>query len=93
MSDLSVGQAVERLSQITVRANIRTITRALRLALGQHRFTEMVMWAQHHLLTEDMKRVIISYQETIDLHAGVSNYLKKREEEEIEATRRSNPSK
>ena len=51
MPDLTVGQAVERLSQVACRARINVLTRALRLALGQTRFTDMVMHAQHHLLT------------------------------------------
>lgn len=61
MPDLTVGQAVERLSQIACRSHIAVLTRALRLTLGQRRFTDLVMAAQHHLLTEDMKRVIKSY--------------------------------
>ena len=90
MSDLTVGQAFERLSQITVRVNVRTLTRALRLALGQHRFTELVMMAQHYLLTEDMKRIVVSYSATIDTVARCEHIIKERE---IEATRSSYSSK
>lgn len=92
MSDLTVGQAVERLSQVTVRANIRVITRALRLSLGQYRFTEMVMFAQHYLLTKDMQRVVVSYSATIDTINRCQSLIVEKEKE-IEATRRAYSSK
>lgn len=93
MRGLTNNQAVERLSQITARTDTLVLARALRLALGQRRFTEVVMNAQHHLMTEDMERVVISYRSTLNLHADVRGYLDRRKEDKNEATRRIDSSK
>lgn len=86
MSDLTVGRAVERLSQITCRCNIMVFTRALRLTLGQRRFTDLIMCGQHHLMTSDMKRVVMSYQSTLDIVERLDHMHSREKENMNEAT-------
>ena len=74
MPDLTVGQAVERLSHILIHVRARDLPRALRLALGQARFTDFVMRCGTHLMTQDMLTIMNCYQAQIERVEMVKEY-------------------
>lgn len=73
MSDLTVGQAVERLSHILIYVKAKDLPRALRLALGQRHFTAFVMRCGSHLMTKDMELVVGCYQAQLNRIERVMN--------------------